>query len=184
MLIELIIPKHAGASLESKAFLKKSGTAAEDRSIAALAALRYTRPANFCGIGGLWPACLLQRERLFWKKSDSTFWLSYGFEKYTALGRKLQEVEQGDPSKQFFTCAPELQPSEAPNNLQKMFNSGVSRGEDDMDEELFEGVPFTACHSTEFALFCLLVSRVTHSMFVRLCRVFPFHSELTRRSAK
>ena len=119
--------------------VKPSGTQADETAVAALQALRFTAP-TFESISALWPACLLQRESVFQRKTDGAYFVSVGFQKYCSLGWQLAEYP-------FLHTPTDMSMEDARDRLQFLhctFVAGVGVVEGDNKEE-FAGVPVKIC---------------------------------------
>ena len=148
MIVRSAFMKHSWTQLKPVLALqdfKPAGTDAEERTVAALAALRATHPEGYHGISGMWSGCLLQRGFLFQRRSDQATFVSLDFRYYAALGWRVESVEPEGSSKKFWVM-PKFRDDgleAAAANLQFLCNTKLSASEgasnDDMEEYL--GIP-------------------------------------------
>ena len=72
--------------------LRATGTAAEEASVAATAALIMTKANRYQGLTEFWPSFLLQRTFLYQRNSDELAFVSFGFSTYVTMTWQMDKV--------------------------------------------------------------------------------------------
>ena len=109
---------------------------ADQRAVAALAALEAMQPDNFHGGDSFWAACLLQRGRLYRRRIDGQLFISMGFETYCSLGWKVELISHDGIN--YFRS-----PKDASvGSLELLRCTAVSVDDSSADTEPFQGIPF------------------------------------------
>jgi hypothetical protein len=116
---------------------KPAGTDSDYRQVAACLVLEHLRADGFIGVGNAWMGCLFQRGRVYVRTSDQTYFLSFGFHGWSALGWKLTSV---GAKVLVATMHGVADKATVKTNLQPMIETGL----DEADRH-FLGVPFRKC---------------------------------------
>jgi hypothetical protein len=119
---------------------KPAGASASRRSYTSYAMLKALESCDFRGVSMAWSSVLLLRHRVYLRRSDGGYFISFGFEGWASIGWRLQKLihRQEGVDKVFFG----LLGGEQGEPLVTLLSTRLSPDPTVTDTEDFAGVPF------------------------------------------